>query len=113
MTKHNTKHVGIDLGDKNCLIHVRNEAGEFVEETRLPMTADALKREFGPCKPMRMHTEQIAVYAHLQGQGCGEALIRQVMKLAHPLRIGRYLALYQQANQFFVKHGFETMYLHM
>lgn len=67
--------------------------------------------------PMRMHIEQIAVYAHLQGQGCGEALIRQVMKLARQLDI-HYLSadiwrFNQQANHFFVKHGFETVYLHM
>ncbi len=47
MNKDNTKYIGIDLGDKTSLVHVRNGAGEFVEETRLPTTAIALEREFG------------------------------------------------------------------
>lgn len=47
MNKDNTKYIGIDLGDKTSLVHVRNGAGEFVEETRLPTTAMALEREFG------------------------------------------------------------------
>lgn len=41
MNKHNTKYVGIDLGDKTSLVHVRNEAGEFVEETRKSDRVDA------------------------------------------------------------------------
>lgn len=57
MNKHNTKYVGIDLGDKTSLVHVRNEAGEFVEETRLPTTAVALEREFGQRAPMRIAIE--------------------------------------------------------
>jgi transposase len=57
MKKDNTKYVGIDLGDKTSLIHVRNEAGDFVEETRLPTTAVALEREFGQRTPMRIAIE--------------------------------------------------------
>jgi hypothetical protein len=57
MNKDNTKYVGIDLGDKTSLIHMRDEAGEFVEETRLPTTAVALEREFGRCEPMQIAIE--------------------------------------------------------
>jgi transposase len=57
MNKHNTKYVGIDLGDKTSLIHVRNEAGEFEEETRLPTTVTALEREFGQRAPMQIAIE--------------------------------------------------------
>lgn len=57
MNKHNTKYVGIDLSDKTMMIHVRDEAGEFVEETRLPMTALALERAFGQRTPMRIALE--------------------------------------------------------
>ncbi len=57
MNKDNTKYVGIDLGDKTSLIHVRNEAGEFVEETRIPTTAAGLEREFGQRKSMRIAIE--------------------------------------------------------
>jgi transposase len=57
MKKDNTKYVGIDLGDKTSLVHVRNEAGEFVEETRLPTTALALEREFGQRAPMQIAIE--------------------------------------------------------
>jgi transposase len=57
MNKHNTKYVGIDLGDKTSLIHVRDEAGEFVEEMRIPTTAKALERVFGKQLPMRIAIE--------------------------------------------------------
>jgi len=52
MNKNNTKYVGIDLGDKTMMIHVRDETGEFIEETRLPTTTVALEREFGQRAPM-------------------------------------------------------------
>ena len=57
MNKDNTKYVGIDLGDKTMLVHVRDEAGEFVEETRLPSTAKALEREFGQRASMQIAIE--------------------------------------------------------
>jgi len=57
MNKHNTKYVGIDLGDQTMLVHVRDETGEFVEETRLPTTALALAGEFGQQAPMRIALE--------------------------------------------------------
>ncbi len=57
MNKNNTNYAGIDLGDKTMLVHVRDEAGEFVEETRLPTTALALEREFGQRRPMRIAIE--------------------------------------------------------
>lgn len=57
MDKHNTKYVGIDLGDKTSLIHIRNGVGEFVEETRIPTTAAGLEREFGQQEPMRIAIE--------------------------------------------------------
>lgn len=57
MNKDNTKYVGIDLGDKTSLIHVRDQAGEFVEETRLPTTIVALEREFGHRDPMQIAIE--------------------------------------------------------
>jgi transposase len=57
MNKDITKYVGIDLGDKTSMVHVRNEAGEFVEETRLPTTPAALEREFDRQPPMRIAIE--------------------------------------------------------
>ena len=57
MKKDNTKYVGIDLGDKTMLVSGRDGAGEFIEETRLPTTAAAWEREFGPCDPMRLAIE--------------------------------------------------------
>jgi hypothetical protein len=52
MNKDNTKYVGIDLGDKTSLINVRNGAGEFLEERRIPTTAKAMERVFGKQLPM-------------------------------------------------------------
>jgi len=57
MNKNITEFVGIDLGDKKSMVHVRNQDGEFVEETRLPTTATALEREFGLRTPMRIAIE--------------------------------------------------------
>jgi len=57
MSKHNTKYVGIDLGDKTSLIHVLDEVGEFIEETRIPTTTAALKREFSQRVPLRIAIE--------------------------------------------------------
>lgn len=57
MDKHITKYVGIDIGDRTLLIHVLNPDGEFVEEIRLPTTAEALEREFGGPARMRIALE--------------------------------------------------------
>lgn len=57
MNKDITKYVGIDLGDRTSMVHVRNQAGEFVEETRLPTSAAALEREFGGQPRMRIAIE--------------------------------------------------------
>jgi transposase len=57
MNKHTTKYVGIDLGDKTMFVHVRDEAGEFVEETRLPNTKQALEREFGQSARLKIAIE--------------------------------------------------------
>jgi transposase len=39
------------------MVHVLNQAGEFVEETRLPTTKEALEREFGGQPRMRIAIE--------------------------------------------------------
>jgi len=57
MNKDNTKYVGIDLGDKTSLIHIRNGAGEFVEEIRIPTTVKAMKRVFGQQEPEKIAIE--------------------------------------------------------
>lgn len=57
MNNHITEFVGIDIGDKKSMVHVRNQDGEFVEETRLPTTATALERKFGQRAPMRIAIE--------------------------------------------------------
>lgn len=57
MNKDITKFVGIDLGDKTSLIHIRDQDGEFVEETRLPTTAATLEREFSRQPQMRIALE--------------------------------------------------------
>lgn len=57
MNKDITKYVGIDLGDQTSIVHVLNQAGEFVEETRLPTTAEALEQEFSGQARMRIAIE--------------------------------------------------------
>jgi len=57
MNKDITKFVGIDLGDRTSMAHVLDRAGEFVKETRLPTTAEALEREFGGKPRMRIAIE--------------------------------------------------------
>lgn len=57
MTKDITKYVGIDLGDRTSMVHELNQAGEFVKETRLPTTAQALEREFEGQPRMRIAIE--------------------------------------------------------
>ena len=57
MNKDNTKYVGIDLGDKTSQIHIRNGAGEFAEEKRIPTTAKAKERVFSQQTPMKIAIE--------------------------------------------------------
>lgn len=57
MNKHITEFVGIDLGDKKSMVHIRNQDGEFVEELRIPTTQAALLRTFGGRKPLRIALE--------------------------------------------------------
>jgi transposase len=57
MNKHITKYAGIDLGDKTSMIHILNQEGEFVEETRLPTTAMALEDKFGNSHQMKIAIE--------------------------------------------------------
>lgn len=57
MNKDITKFVGIDIGDRTSMIHVLNQAGEFVEETRIPTTAIALQVKFRDQPRMRIAIE--------------------------------------------------------
>ena len=57
MNKHITEFVGIDLGDKKSMVHIRNQNGEFVEELRISTTQAALVRTFGGRKPLRIALE--------------------------------------------------------
>jgi transposase len=57
MNKDNTKYVGIDLGDRKSLIHIRNGAGEYEEERRIPTTKKALERVFGGQERMQIAIE--------------------------------------------------------
>ena len=57
MNKHITEFVGIDLGDKKSVVHVRNQDGEFVEETCLPTTQTALERAFRQRTRLRIAIE--------------------------------------------------------
>jgi transposase len=57
MNKDNTKYVGIDIGDKKSLIHIRDGAGEYEEERRIPTTRKALERVFGGQERMRIAIE--------------------------------------------------------
>lgn len=57
MNKDITKYVGIDIGDRTSMIHVLNQEGEFIEETRVPTTATALQRKFGDQPRMRIAIE--------------------------------------------------------
>jgi len=50
MIKDSTIFVGLDLGDKASKICILDEAGEVVEESRIPTTPTGLKRKFS-CLP--------------------------------------------------------------
>jgi transposase len=56
-TKETTLTVGLDLGDRYVQMCVLDEAGEIVEESRLPNKPAALERRFGACEPVRIVLE--------------------------------------------------------
>jgi transposase len=49
--------VGLDLGDRYVQVCVLDDAGEIVEESRLPTKPAALRRRFGSGEPLRMVLE--------------------------------------------------------
>jgi transposase len=57
MNKDITKYVGIDIGDRTSMIHVLDQEGKFVEETRIPITTAALQQKFGSQPKMRIAME--------------------------------------------------------
>ena len=57
ITKETTLTVGLDLGDRYIQVCVLDEAGEIVEESRLPTKPAALKRRFSSGEPLRMVLE--------------------------------------------------------
>jgi transposase len=57
ITKETTLTVGLDVGDRHVQVCVLDEAGEVVEESRLPTKAVAIERRFAGCDRMRMVLE--------------------------------------------------------
>lgn len=57
ITKETTLTVGLDLGDRYIQVCVLDEAGEVVEEARIPNKRAALERRFGACEPLRVVLE--------------------------------------------------------
>jgi transposase len=57
ITKETTLTVGLDVGDRYVQVCVLDEAGEVVEESRLPTRAAALGRRFAGCVRTRMVLE--------------------------------------------------------
>lgn len=57
MNKDITKYVGIDLGDRMCMMHVLGHDGDFIEEVRVPTTAVAMERIFAGRSKMRIAIE--------------------------------------------------------
>lgn len=57
MDKHITQYAGLDLGDQTSLLHIIDQAGQFLEELRIPTTAEALERKFGGRSPLRIALE--------------------------------------------------------
>ena len=57
ITKETTLTVGLDVGDRYVQVCVLDDAGEVVEESRLPTKAAALERRFAGCERMRMVLE--------------------------------------------------------
>ena len=56
-TKETTLTVGLDVGDRYVQVCVLDEAGEVVEESRLPNKPAALERRFAASDPLRMVLE--------------------------------------------------------
>jgi transposase len=57
ITRETTLTVGLDVGDRYVQVCVLDEAGEVVEESRLPTKAAALERRFAASDRMRMVLE--------------------------------------------------------
>ena len=57
ITKETTLAVGLDLRDRYVQVCILDEAGEIVEESRLPTKAAALERRFAGSDPMRIVLE--------------------------------------------------------
>ena len=57
ITKETTLTVGLDVGDRYVQVCVLDEAGEVVEESRLPAKRAALERRFAACDPLRIVLE--------------------------------------------------------
>ena len=49
--------MGLDLGDRHIQVCVLDEAGEVVEEARIPNKRAALERRFAACDPLRVVLE--------------------------------------------------------
>ena len=57
ITKETTLTVGLDVGDRYVQVCVLDEAGEVVEESRLPTKAAALERRLAASERMRVVLE--------------------------------------------------------
>jgi transposase len=57
ITKETTLTVGLDVGDRYVQVCVLDEAGEVVEESRLPTKAATLERRFSAVERMRIVLE--------------------------------------------------------
>jgi len=57
MAEHTLDTCGMDIGDRYSLLCVMDEAGEIVEETRIPTTRNGLTRYFGSKTKMRVAIE--------------------------------------------------------
>lgn len=57
MSKHTTKFVGIDLGDKRSEVCVTNAQGDIVARDRIVTSSQALQRYFGRMAPARIAIE--------------------------------------------------------
>ena len=57
ITKETTLTVGLDVGDRYVRVCVLDDAGEVIEESRLPTKAASLERRFGGSDRMRMVLE--------------------------------------------------------
>jgi transposase len=57
MKKHITTFAGIDLGDRNSVVHILDEQGQMIEETRIPTTREGLERALSGWSRMRIALE--------------------------------------------------------